>query len=212
MAAFPPPAVLESVSLDKFIPESPSCSEPGDLSPCRSPSTPRHLRYRQTGGTAWTQTPCCLSTFCLFNVSCSHQDQPGRTLAAPCRRPRRSPSPRLLRVTAARRVSSRGFRWGSNVMKSFNSSSLSGFSNSEKTCDKEFIIRRAATNRVLNVLRHWVSKHSQVGHGEVTARSQRGHGEVTPFIWFLKPQTDIFDALTGGNDLFLFTVGRHFIS
>uniref|UniRef100_A0A8C4EMA0 Ras-specific guanine nucleotide-releasing factor 2 n=1 Tax=Dicentrarchus labrax TaxID=13489 RepID=A0A8C4EMA0_DICLA len=36
-----------------------------------------------------------------------------------------------------------------------------GFSNSEKSCDKEFIIRRAATNRVLNVLRHWVSKHSQ---------------------------------------------------
>ncbi|XP_014824028.1 PREDICTED: ras-specific guanine nucleotide-releasing factor 2 isoform X5 [Poecilia mexicana] len=78
-------AVLESVSLDKFIPESPSSTEPGDLSPCRSPSTPRHLRYRQSGG----------------------------------------------------------------------------FSNSEKTCDKEFIIRRAATNRVLNVLRHWVSKHSQ---------------------------------------------------
>lgn len=25
------------------------------------------------------------------------------------------------------------------------------------------MIRRAATNRVLNVLRHWVSKHSQVG-------------------------------------------------
>uniref|UniRef100_A0A8C8AQQ0 Ras protein specific guanine nucleotide releasing factor 2 n=1 Tax=Otus sunia TaxID=257818 RepID=A0A8C8AQQ0_9STRI len=30
-----------------------------------------------------------------------------------------------------------------------------------RMCDKEFIIRRAATNRVLNVLRHWVSKHSQ---------------------------------------------------
>uniref|UniRef100_A0A8C4EGX1 Ras-specific guanine nucleotide-releasing factor 2 n=1 Tax=Dicentrarchus labrax TaxID=13489 RepID=A0A8C4EGX1_DICLA len=70
----PPSAVLESVSLDKFIPESPATSEPGDMSPCRSPSTP---------------------------------------------------------------------------------------SNSEKSCDKEFIIRRAATNRVLNVLRHWVSKHSQ---------------------------------------------------
>uniref|UniRef100_A0A8C6LKJ8 Ras protein specific guanine nucleotide releasing factor 2 n=1 Tax=Nothobranchius furzeri TaxID=105023 RepID=A0A8C6LKJ8_NOTFU len=38
---------------------------------------------------------------------------------------------------------------------------LLGFNNSEKSCDKEFIIRRAATNRVLNVLRHWVSKHSQ---------------------------------------------------
>uniref|UniRef100_A0A663F8Q0 Ras protein specific guanine nucleotide releasing factor 2 n=1 Tax=Aquila chrysaetos chrysaetos TaxID=223781 RepID=A0A663F8Q0_AQUCH len=56
-----------------------------ELSPCRSPSTPRHLRYRQPGG----------------------------------------------------------------------------FTNSERMCDKEFIIRRAATNRVLNVLRHWVSKHSQ---------------------------------------------------
>uniref|UniRef100_A0A8B9T7Q8 Ras protein specific guanine nucleotide releasing factor 1 n=1 Tax=Anas platyrhynchos TaxID=8839 RepID=A0A8B9T7Q8_ANAPL len=31
--------------------------------------------------------------------------------------------------------------------------------------DKEFVIRRAATNRVLNVLRHWVSKHSQVCSG-----------------------------------------------
>ncbi|KAB0366201.1 hypothetical protein FD754_010357, partial [Muntiacus muntjak] len=37
-----------------------------------------------------------------------------------------------------------------------------GFNNSERTCDKEFIIRRTATNRVLNVLRHWVSKHAQV--------------------------------------------------
>uniref|UniRef100_A0A8C7XJE2 Ras protein specific guanine nucleotide releasing factor 1 n=1 Tax=Oryzias sinensis TaxID=183150 RepID=A0A8C7XJE2_9TELE len=31
----------------------------------------------------------------------------------------------------------------------------------EKNGDKEFVIRRAATNRVLNVLRHWVSKHAQ---------------------------------------------------
>uniref|UniRef100_A0AAY5EWN0 Ras protein-specific guanine nucleotide-releasing factor 2a n=1 Tax=Electrophorus electricus TaxID=8005 RepID=A0AAY5EWN0_ELEEL len=30
-----------------------------------------------------------------------------------------------------------------------------------KSHDKEFLIRRAATNRVLNVLRHWVSKHAQ---------------------------------------------------
>uniref|UniRef100_A0A671TRE2 Ras protein specific guanine nucleotide releasing factor 2 n=1 Tax=Sparus aurata TaxID=8175 RepID=A0A671TRE2_SPAAU len=77
-------------------PSAPASSEPGDLSPCRSPSTPRHLRYRQTGGEL-------------------------------------------------------------HVPSFF----LPGFSNSEKTCDKEFIIRRAATNRVLNVLRHWVSKHSQ---------------------------------------------------
>uniref|UniRef100_A0A3P8W3X4 Ras protein specific guanine nucleotide releasing factor 1 n=1 Tax=Cynoglossus semilaevis TaxID=244447 RepID=A0A3P8W3X4_CYNSE len=32
--------------------------------------------------------------------------------------------------------------------------------NRRRNGDKEFVIRRAATNRVLNVLRHWVSKHS----------------------------------------------------
>ncbi|XP_075693876.1 ras-specific guanine nucleotide-releasing factor 2 isoform X3 [Rhinoderma darwinii] len=78
-------AVLESVSLDRAIPESNAFTDTSENSPCRSPSTPRHLRYRSAGG----------------------------------------------------------------------------FNNMERMCDKEFIIRRAATNRVLNVLRHWVSKHSQ---------------------------------------------------
>uniref|UniRef100_A0A672M3D7 Ras protein specific guanine nucleotide releasing factor 2 n=1 Tax=Sinocyclocheilus grahami TaxID=75366 RepID=A0A672M3D7_SINGR len=63
----------------------PTSSDSGDMSPCHSPSTPRHLRYRPP----------------------------------------------------------------------------TGFTNPEKSYDKEFLIRRAATNRVLNVLRHWVSKHSQ---------------------------------------------------
>lgn len=39
---------------------------------------------------------------------------------------------------------------------------LLGFPTDQRNGDKEFVIRRAATNRVLNVLRHWVSKHSQV--------------------------------------------------
>ncbi|KAE8277210.1 Ras-specific guanine nucleotide-releasing factor 2 [Larimichthys crocea] len=108
-------AVLESVSMDKFIPESPSSSEPGDMSPCRSPSTPRHLRYRQTGVTSGENSRCTMSPASAFAIA---------TAAA-------------------------------------GHSSSQGFSNSEKACDKEFIIRRAATNRVLNVLRHWVSKHSQ---------------------------------------------------
>ncbi|XP_054600064.1 ras-specific guanine nucleotide-releasing factor 2 isoform X3 [Nothobranchius furzeri] len=108
-------AVLESVSLDKFIPESPSSSEPGDLSPCRSPSTPRHLRYRQSGVTSAENSRCNMSPASAFAIA---------TAAA-------------------------------------GHSSSQGFNNSEKSCDKEFIIRRAATNRVLNVLRHWVSKHSQ---------------------------------------------------
>ncbi|XP_034565855.1 ras-specific guanine nucleotide-releasing factor 2 isoform X3 [Notolabrus celidotus] len=108
-------AVLESVSLDKFLPESPSSTEPGDLSPCRSPSTPRHLRYRTSGVTAGETSRCTMSPASAFAIA---------TAAA-------------------------------------SHSTSQGFNNSEKVCDKEFIIRRAATNRVLNVLRHWVSKHSQ---------------------------------------------------
>ena len=40
--------------------------------------------------------------------------------------------------------------------------SLKGFPTDQRNGDKEFVIRRAATNRVLNVLRHWVSKHCPV--------------------------------------------------
>ncbi|XP_076005595.1 ras-specific guanine nucleotide-releasing factor 2 isoform X2 [Genypterus blacodes] len=108
-------AVLESVSLEKIIPESPQGSEAGDMSPCRSPSTPRHLRYRQPGGKTVCNSRCAVSPASAFAIA---------TAAA-----------------------------GHGTPQVFN--------NSERTCDKEFIIRRAATNRVLNVLRHWVSKHSQ---------------------------------------------------
>ncbi|XP_068167939.1 ras-specific guanine nucleotide-releasing factor 2 isoform X2 [Antennarius striatus] len=108
-------AVLESVSLDKIIPESPQSSEAGDVSPCRSPSTPRHLRFRQPGVQSGENSRCSVSPASAFAIA---------TAAA-------------------------------------GHGSPSVFTNSERTCDKDFIIRRAATNRVLNVLRHWVSKHSQ---------------------------------------------------
>uniref|UniRef100_A0A8C6J6J7 Uncharacterized protein n=1 Tax=Melopsittacus undulatus TaxID=13146 RepID=A0A8C6J6J7_MELUD len=45
--------------------------------------------------------------------------------------------------------------------KSVKCKNSSGFPTDQRNGDKEFVIRRAATNRVLNVLRHWVSKHSQ---------------------------------------------------
>ncbi|XP_075889367.1 ras-specific guanine nucleotide-releasing factor 2 isoform X2 [Nelusetta ayraudi] len=108
-------AVLESVSLEKIIPESPQSSEAGDMSPCRSPSTPRHLRYRQPGVQSGENSRCPVSpasAFAIATAAAGHGSPPV-------------------------------------------------FTNSERTCDKDFIIRRAATNRVLNVLRHWVSKHSQ---------------------------------------------------
>uniref|UniRef100_A0A8C6TF53 Ras protein-specific guanine nucleotide-releasing factor 2b n=1 Tax=Neogobius melanostomus TaxID=47308 RepID=A0A8C6TF53_9GOBI len=81
-------------------------SEAGDMSPCRSPSTPRHLRYRQPGvqsaeNSRHSVSPA--SAFAIATAAAGHGSPPV-------------------------------------------------FTNSERTCDKEFIIRRAATNR-----------HSQVG-------------------------------------------------
>ncbi|KAF3695608.1 Ras-specific guanine nucleotide-releasing factor 2 [Channa argus] len=107
--------VLESVSLEKIMPESPQSSEAGDMSPCRSPSTPRHLRYRQPGVQSGDNSRCSVSPASAFAIATAAAGHGGPPV----------------------------------------------FTNSERTCDKEFIIRRAATNRVLNVLRHWVSKHSQ---------------------------------------------------
>uniref|UniRef100_A0A8C1R2G1 Ras protein-specific guanine nucleotide-releasing factor 2b n=1 Tax=Cyprinus carpio TaxID=7962 RepID=A0A8C1R2G1_CYPCA len=103
-------------TMDKVHPPpNRALDEPGEISPCRSPSTPRHLRYRQTGGKRAHNSRCSVSPASAFAIA---------TAAA-------------------------------------GHSSPPVFNNSERTCDKEFIIRRAATNRVLNVLRHWVSKHSQ---------------------------------------------------
>ncbi|XP_064135766.1 ras-specific guanine nucleotide-releasing factor 2 [Loxodonta africana] len=43
-------AVLESAPVDRAGMESSPAADAAELSPCRSPSTPRHLRYRQPGG------------------------------------------------------------------------------------------------------------------------------------------------------------------
>uniref|UniRef100_A0A803T8H6 Ras protein specific guanine nucleotide releasing factor 2 n=1 Tax=Anolis carolinensis TaxID=28377 RepID=A0A803T8H6_ANOCA len=107
-----PPPTLPKVPLDL---KSASSVDSPELSPCRSPSTPRHLRYRQSGVQVTDNSHCSVSPASAFAIA---------TAAA-------------------------------------GHGSPSGFNNSERMCDKEFIIRRAATNRVLNVLRHWVSKHSQ---------------------------------------------------
>ncbi|XP_037657571.1 ras-specific guanine nucleotide-releasing factor 2 isoform X3 [Choloepus didactylus] len=108
-------AVLESAPVDQAGQESSPASDATELSPCRSPSTPRHLRYRQAGGQTADNAHCSVSpasAFAIATAAAGHGSPPG-------------------------------------------------FNNTERTCDKEFIIRRTATNRVLNVLRHWVSKHAQ---------------------------------------------------
>ncbi|KAM5298957.1 ras-specific guanine nucleotide-releasing factor 2 isoform 2-T2 [Ctenodactylus gundi] len=113
--ASPPPhaAVPESAPADRAGTEGTPAADTTELSPCRSPSTPRHLRYRQPGGQAADTALCPVSpasAFAIATAAAGHGSPPG---------------------------------------------------DAERTCDKEFIIRRTATNRVLNVLRHWVSKHAQ---------------------------------------------------
>ncbi|VTJ72857.1 Hypothetical predicted protein [Marmota monax] len=118
-------AVLESAPADRAGMESSPAADATELSPCRSPSTPRHLRYRQPGGQTADNAHCSVSpasAFAIATAAAGHGSPPG-------------------------------------------------FNNTERTCDKEFIIRRTATNRVLNVLRHWVSKHAQA-----TART-------VPHLW-----------------------------
>lgn len=153
------------------------------MSPCRSPSTPRHLRYRQTGGTSPTDTLTTTHVrdvlFSSREVSTSLFHCPGIVaLAGDNSRTTMSPASAFAIATAAAghgssqgRQSEPGWgQWGCRNtihLVKWRSLLCLGFSTTEKTCDKEFIIRRAATNRVLNVLRHWVSKHSQVSRQQV---------------------------------------------
>ncbi|XP_032966393.1 ras-specific guanine nucleotide-releasing factor 2 isoform X2 [Rhinolophus ferrumequinum] len=122
-------AVLESAAVDRAGGESSPAADATELSPCRSPSTPRHLRYRQPGGQAADSSHCSVSpasAFAIATAAAGHGSPPA--------------VPQLLQKRLAQTLR---------------------FNNTERICDKEFIIRRTATNRVLNVLRHWVSKHAQ---------------------------------------------------
>ncbi|NWI52641.1 RGRF2 factor, partial [Calyptomena viridis] len=73
-------AVLESVSVDRTIPESTSVVDTTELSPCRSPSTPRHLRYRQPGVQAADNSHCSVSpasAFAIATAAAGHGSPPG---------------------------------------------------------------------------------------------------------------------------------------
>eukprot|EP00062_Callorhinchus_milii_P014408 gi/632963561/ref/XP_007897954.1/ PREDICTED: ras-specific guanine nucleotide-releasing factor 2 [Callorhinchus milii] len=135
-------AGLESLSLDKTIPEGAQTVEAAEMSPCRSPSTPRHLRFRQSGGEVQSG---------VMGAGCREMDNARCSV---------SPTSAFAIATAAAGHGSPSAE-NTGVQEKFRRVSMGGFNNTERMCDKEFIIRRAATNRVLNVLRHWVSKHSQ---------------------------------------------------
>ncbi|MEE6458707.1 hypothetical protein FKM82_000394 [Ascaphus truei] len=74
-------AVLESVSLDRTIPESSQAADTAENSPCRSPSTPRHIRYRPAGVQTSDNSRCCsvspASAFAIATAAAGHGSPPG---------------------------------------------------------------------------------------------------------------------------------------
>uniref|UniRef100_A0A8C5BYI7 Ras-specific guanine nucleotide-releasing factor 1-like n=1 Tax=Gadus morhua TaxID=8049 RepID=A0A8C5BYI7_GADMO len=68
-----------------------------------------------------------------------------------------------LSAASAFAIATAGANDGTPTKEKYRRMSLAstGFPTDQRNGDKEFVIRRAATNRVLNVLRHWVSKHAQ---------------------------------------------------
>ncbi|KAM4748317.1 ras-specific guanine nucleotide-releasing factor 1 [Rhinophrynus dorsalis] len=113
-----------------------------DTSPTRSPTTPVSQRGRNS------------ADFTLFSynngivmTSCREHDNSRSNLSA----------------ASAFAIATAGANEGTPTKETYRRMSLAtaGFPSDQRNGDKEFVIRRAATNRVLNVLRHWVSKHAQ---------------------------------------------------
>uniref|UniRef100_A0A8D2MTM0 Ras protein specific guanine nucleotide releasing factor 1 n=1 Tax=Zonotrichia albicollis TaxID=44394 RepID=A0A8D2MTM0_ZONAL len=113
-----------------------------EASPTKSPTTPKSVKCKNS------------SDFSLFSynngmvmTSCRDLDSTRSALSA----------------TSAFAIATAGANEGTPTKEKYRRMSLAsaGFPTDQRNGDKEFVIRRAATNRVLNVLRHWVSKHSQ---------------------------------------------------
>ncbi|XP_005521735.1 PREDICTED: ras-specific guanine nucleotide-releasing factor 1 [Pseudopodoces humilis] len=113
-----------------------------EASPTKSPTTPKSIKCKNS------------SDFSLFSynngmvmTSCRDLDSARSAVSA----------------TSAFAIATAGANEGTPTKEKYRRMSLAsaGFPTDQRNGDKEFVIRRAATNRVLNVLRHWVSKHSQ---------------------------------------------------
>lgn len=113
-----------------------------ETSPTKSPTTPMSIKCKNS------------SDFSLFSYnngvvmpSCRELDSTRSALSA----------------ASAFAIATAGANEGTPTKEKYRRMSLAsaGFPTDQRNGDKEFVIRRAATNRVLNVLRHWVSKHSQ---------------------------------------------------
>ncbi|KAJ8252108.1 hypothetical protein COCON_G00214200 [Conger conger] len=113
-----------------------------ETSPTKSPTTPKNLKCKNS------------SEFSLFSYN-------NGMVVSSCRELDSTRS--ALSAASAFAIATAGANEGTPTKEKYRRMSLAstGFPTDQRNGDKEFIIRRAATNRVLNVLRHWVSKHSQ---------------------------------------------------
>ncbi|XP_069622578.1 ras-specific guanine nucleotide-releasing factor 1 isoform X1 [Ranitomeya imitator] len=133
---------LEACRADSDTEQTQSDEGETDTSPTRSPTTPVLQRGRNS------------ADFTLFSynngivmTSCREHDSNRSNLSA----------------ASAFAIATAGANEGTPTNETYRRMSLAtaGFPSDQRNGDKEFVIRRAATNRVLNVLRHWVSKHAQ---------------------------------------------------
>ncbi|ELR60702.1 Ras-specific guanine nucleotide-releasing factor 1 [Bos mutus] len=119
-------------------------SDDGDTetSPTKSPTTPKSVKSKNS------------SELPLFSYN-------NGVVMTPCRELDSNRS--ALSAASAFAIATAGANEGTPNKEKYRRMSLAsaGFPPDQRNGDKEFVIRRAATNRVLNVLRHWVSKHSQ---------------------------------------------------
>ncbi|XP_011372709.1 ras-specific guanine nucleotide-releasing factor 1 [Pteropus vampyrus] len=119
-------------------------SDDGDTetSPSKSPTTPKSVKSRSP-----SEFPLFSYNNGVVMTSCRELDNNRSALSA----------------ASAFAIATAGANEGTPNKEKYRRMSLAsaGFPADQRNGDKEFVIRRAATNRVLNVLRHWVSKHSQ---------------------------------------------------
>uniref|UniRef100_A0A8C5CUJ7 Ras-specific guanine nucleotide-releasing factor 1-like n=1 Tax=Gadus morhua TaxID=8049 RepID=A0A8C5CUJ7_GADMO len=119
----------------------PSDEVEAEMSPPKSPSTPKNVKAKN-------------SEFSLFSFN-------NGMVVSSCRELDNNRS--ALSAASAFAIATAGANDGTPTKEKYRRMSLAstGFPTDQRNGDKEFVIRRAATNRVLNVLRHWVSKHAQ---------------------------------------------------
>uniref|UniRef100_A0A8C5L7Y4 RAS protein-specific guanine nucleotide-releasing factor 1 n=1 Tax=Jaculus jaculus TaxID=51337 RepID=A0A8C5L7Y4_JACJA len=119
-------------------------SDDGDAetSPTKSPTTPKSVKSKNS-----SEFPLFAYNNGVVMTSCRELDSNRSALSA----------------ASAFAIATAGANEGTPNKEKYRRMSLAsaGFPPDQRNGDKEFVIRRAATNRVLNVLRHWVSKHAQ---------------------------------------------------